>query len=327
VSERTKLPADVELEDRLAFGLTARQLAILIATAIGAYLAFGALSSVLPPPVAAALSTPVGVVGVLLALGCRDGVSADRLALLAMRHLALPRRRVLAPEDLPAAPDTRRRAGVAALDVPVRAVTRSGVIELAGDRFCLLVAASGTSFALRSDEEQAALVDAFGRFLNSLVEPVQIAVRGEPLDLDARAAALHESAAGLPDPALARAARGHARFLCELAGGDGIRRREILLVLGAQARDRETAATMLHRRAEEATGLLAGAGVSLRALDGDQAAGLLARTLDPPGPPAGSHLDGRSQHAEPGTSHEQGAGWCAARTARRSGRGRPPAHG
>jgi hypothetical protein len=289
VSERTNLPADVELEDVLAFGLTARQLAILIATGIGAYLAFGALSAVLPPPVAAALCTPVGVVGVLLALGRRDGVSADRLALLAARHLALPQRRVLAPEGPPA---TRRPSGVAALDVPVKAVLRSGVIELAGGRFCLLVAASGTSFALRSDEEQAALVDAFGRFLNSLVEPVQIAVRGEPLDLDARAAALHESAAGLPHPALARAARGHARFLCELAGGDEIRRRQILLVLGAQARDRETAAAMLHRRAEEAAGLLAGAGVSLRTLDGDQAAGLLARALDPPGPPAGSHLDG-----------------------------------
>jgi hypothetical protein len=291
MSRRTKLPADVELEDRIVFGLTARQLAILIATGIGAYLAFGALSSVLPPPVAAAFSTPVGVVGVLLALGRRDGVSADRLALLAVRHLALPRRRVLAPEGLPA-PDPRRRSSVAALDVPVRAVLRSGVIELAGGRFCLLVAASGTSFALRSDEEQAALVDAFGRFLNSLVDPVQIAVRGEPLDLDARAAALHESAARLPHSALTYAARGHAHFLCELASGDGLRRREILLVLGAQARDRETAAAMLHRRADEAAGLLAGAGVSLCALDGDQAAGLLARALDPPGPPAGSHLDG-----------------------------------
>ncbi|MGH2949466.1 MAG: PrgI family protein, partial [Solirubrobacteraceae bacterium] len=85
MSERTKLPADVELEDRLAFGLTARQLAILIATAIGAYLAFATLSSVLPPAVAAALSTPVGIVGVGLALGRRDGVSADRLALLGAR--------------------------------------------------------------------------------------------------------------------------------------------------------------------------------------------------------------------------------------------------
>jgi hypothetical protein len=292
VSERTKLPADVELEDRLAFGLTARQLAILLATAIGAYLAFATLSTVLPQPVAAALCTPVGIAGVLLAIGRRHGLSADRLALLAGRHLVVPRRRLLAPEGLRAARGRRSGSGMAALDVPVRAVLRSGVVELSDGRFCLLLAASGTSFALRSDDEQAALVEAFGRFLNGLTEPVQIAVRGEPLDLQARAANLHEAVAGLPDPALGDAARGHARFLTELAGRNGVRRREILLVLGAQARDRETAAAILHRRAEEASGLLAGAGVTLRTLDGDHAAELLARTLDPPGPPAGSHLDG-----------------------------------
>ncbi|MGH2950174.1 MAG: hypothetical protein ACRDPC_28570, partial [Solirubrobacteraceae bacterium] len=64
------------------------------------------------------------------------------------------------------------------------------------------------------------------------------------------------------------------------------------LVLSARARDRETVAAMLHRRADEATGLLAGADVTLRLLDGEHAAALLARTLDPPGPPAGTHLDG-----------------------------------
>jgi hypothetical protein len=169
---------------------------------------------------------------------------------------------------------------------------RSGVVELHGGRFCRVLAASGTSFALRSDEEQAALVEAFGRFLNALTEPVQITVRGEPLDLTARAAALEEAAAEMPDPALADAARGHARFLTELAGGERVRRREILLVLGTCARDRESAAAILQRRADDATELLAGAGVTLRPLDGDHAARLLARTLDPPGPPVGSHLEG-----------------------------------
>ncbi|MDE3070994.1 MAG: PrgI family protein, partial [Acidobacteriota bacterium] len=41
-----KLPADVELEDRLAFGFTAKQLALLAATAVcacGAFLAAGSL--------------------------------------------------------------------------------------------------------------------------------------------------------------------------------------------------------------------------------------------------------------------------------------------
>jgi hypothetical protein len=292
MTERIKLPADVELEDRLAFGLTARQLGILIAAAIGAYLAFSILSSVVPAPAAAALSTPVGVLGILFALGRRDGVSADRLALLGARYLASPRRRVLAPEGLPAPRNRREQPAVAALDLPVRAVLRSGVVELCDGRFCLLLAASGTSFVLRSDEEQAAMVEAFGRFLNGLTEPVQIAVRSEPLDLAARAAHLQQSATDLPDPALGQAAQDHARFLAQLGSGERVRRREILLVLSAHDRDRDAAATTLHRRAGEATELLSGAGVTLRPLDGDHAARLLARTLDPPGPPADSHLDG-----------------------------------
>ena len=48
----------------------------------------------------------------------------------------------------------------------------------------------------------------------------------------------------------------------------------------------------LTRRAGEAQELLRAAGVELRPLDGDQAAALLARALDPPGPPLGATLEG-----------------------------------
>jgi hypothetical protein len=289
---RTKLPADVELDDKLAFGLTARQLAILAATAAVAYLAFAALSSLLPAPLAVALCTPLAIAGVALALGRYDGVSADRLALLALRFVAWPRRRVLAPEGLPPRQPRGARPAVAALAMPVRAVLRSGVVELSDGRFCLLLAASGTSFALRSDEEQAALVEAFGRFLNGLADPVQITVRGEPLDLADRATALREHAASLAHPALAEAARAHADFLASLSTTGNVRRREILVTLTTHGRDRAAAQVILERRAEDACALLAGAGIGLRVLDGDQAAALLARALDPPGPPAGAHLDG-----------------------------------
>jgi membrane-bound lytic murein transglycosylase MltF len=37
VIERVRLPADIELEDRLAFGLSARQLGLLGAAAVAAY--------------------------------------------------------------------------------------------------------------------------------------------------------------------------------------------------------------------------------------------------------------------------------------------------
>jgi hypothetical protein len=293
MSERVRLPADVELEDRLAFGLTARQLVILAATALAAYALFAALSPLVLAPVALAASTPVALVGLALALGRRDGLSGDRFAAAGVRHLLRPRRRALAPEGLPSplrgAPPQPR---LSPLDLPVRAVLRSGVIELTTGESCLLLAASGPSFGLRSEEEQAALVEAFGRFLNGLVDPTAIAVCAKTVDLGERAAALERASRELPHPALKRAAVGHARFLAELAEGEDIRRREILLILTTRARERSAAQAALERRASEAAELLRAAAVDLRALRGEEAAALLPRALDPPGPPPGAGLSG-----------------------------------
>jgi hypothetical protein len=283
--DRVRLPADVELEDRLAFGLTARQLAILIATAVVAYGAYAAASTLLPVPVAAAAATPVALLGVGLALGRLDGLSGDRLALAAVLHVAQPRRRALAP-------DGPRPRGIGGLRAPVRAVLRNGLVEVDGSAWCLLLRATGASFELRSTEEQAALTDAYGRFLNSLTDPVQIAVRSEPLDLAGRAAALKHAAGRLPHPALRDAASGHAQFLAGLSAEGGLRRREILLILTARARDRATALATLRRRQDEARELLRAAGVELHALPGAEAANVLARAIDPPGPPAGCELTG-----------------------------------
>jgi PrgI family protein len=293
VIERVRLPADIELEDRLAFGLTFRQLTILSLAALLGYGVFTLASSLLPLPLAAAAAAPVALAGTVLALGRRDGLPADRLALIAARYLSRPRRRVLAPEGIPAPlPGAPARRALAPLDLPVRTVLRSGLVELTDGGFCQLLRASSTSFELRSEEEQAALVEAFGRFLNSVADPIEIVVSSEPVDLEARATALERAATGLPDAALRRAAFGHARFLSRLAAGEEVRRREILLVLAARARDRQAAQTALERRAAEAIELLRAAGVELRLLRGEEAANRLARLLDPPGPPAGSELTG-----------------------------------
>ena len=245
----------------------------------------------MPLPLAAATVAPLALAGALLALGHRDGLPADQLALLAARHLTRPRRRLLAPEGIPTPlPGTRRPA--AALEPPIRAVLRSGLVELQGGRYCRLLRCSATSFALRSDEEQAALVEAFGRFLNSSAEPMQVVVASEPVALDIRAEALERAALALAEPGLRRAALGHARFLAELAAGEQVRRREVLLVLATRARDRKTAAAGLERRAGEALELLRAAGIELHPLSGQEAAARLARAFDQPGPAAGSELTG-----------------------------------
>jgi len=292
-SSRVKLPADLELEDKLAFGLTARQLLLLGACAVASYGLYTITAAALPMPVAAALCAPLAIAGTVLSLGHKDGLPADRLARLALRYLTAPRRRLLAPDGLPAPlPGARRQPAVAPLDLPVRAVYRSGLVELVDGSFCLLLRAASGSFALKSDEEQAALVEAFGRFLNGLADPVAIYVRSEPVDLAARAHTLEQTAATIARPELADAARAHARFLRELPSDGELRRREILLLLITRAREASAARTTLERRSRETSELLRAAGIELSALDGEQTAALLAGAFDPPGPPAGSELDG-----------------------------------
>ena len=289
MSDRVRLPADTELEDRLAFSLTARQLTILGATGLIAYGLFSLARAALPLPLAIALAAPILAAGALLALGRRHGLSGDRLALAAARFLARPRLRLLAPEGIPPSlPGAPPRRAASALDLPVRAVYRSGLVELATGGFCLVLRASATSFALRSDDEQEALVEAFGRFLNGLADPIQIAVRSQPVDLNGWATRLENSVPESATRPLRAAAAAHARFVAGLAGQAEVRQREIVLILGSQAGEQ----TALERRAGETIDLLQAAGVELQQLTGEETAALLACTLDSPGPPTGSELTG-----------------------------------
>lgn len=293
MSDRVRLPADTELDDRLAFGLTARQLMILGASGLAGYCLFSLAKAVLPAPVAVAVGVPAVVVGVLLALGRRHGLPADRFALAATRFFARPRLMLLAPEGIPAPlPSAPARQATAAVDLPVRAVFGSGLVELTTGGFCLLLRASATGFALRSEEEQQALVEAFGRFLNGLADPIQIAVHSQPVDLNGWASRLQQSIPESASGLLKSAAAAHARFVADLGNQAEVRRREIVLVLNTRTRERTEAKTTLERRADETIGLLQSAGVELRRLSGAETALLLARTLDPPGPPPGAGLTG-----------------------------------
>jgi hypothetical protein len=285
---RVRIPADVERPDKLLAGLTARQLAILSVTAVALWAAFTATRHVVPIAAFGVVAVPVGAVAAMLALGRFEGVAADRWVTAAWRHHRSPHRLVPAPDGIAPAPAFvgAVSAGAAVplpapLRLPVAGVRADGIVDLGGDGLALVCRASAVTFALRTPTEQEALVAGFARFLNSLAEPVEVLVRAEPVDLTPAIDALLDSATGLPHPALEVAARGHARFLAELADRRDLLRREVLVVL--RQRGGDDAAGRLHRRAAEAGAALGAAGVILNVLDGSETAACLARALDPAG--------------------------------------------
>ena len=335
-----RIPADVDMHDRVLGPLTARQLAILAAAGAVLYLIWAATRAFLPVPVFLAFAVPVGAASAMLALGKRDGVPMDKLLVAAIRQRVAPRHRVAAPEGVRPAPtwltpDTGRttsqstgrrkgkgRAGQpeqvspSALRLPAEAVTETGVVDLGTDGLAVVAVASTVNFALRTPNEQEALVASFGRYLHSLTAPVQVLVRTERLDLSAQIAELRDRAGGLPHPALEAAAVEHADYLVQLGQQSDLLRRQVLLVLreplgvaaptdglggpgplavlgsmagkrrkqaGGQvdAGARRAAESRLVRRLGEAIELLSPAGIVVTPLDAGQATAVLASACNP----------------------------------------------
>jgi hypothetical protein len=281
-----KLPSDIDMADRIVWGLTARQLAILGLTGIVCSAMYLPLARW--PFVAALPIVVVAAAGIALALARPDGLVAELWVLQALRHVLTPRRRVLAPDGLPELPQwARSRGSVAALQLPLTGVNSAGVVVLGGGVFSIICRASAFNLALRAESERAALIEGFGRFLNSIDSPLSFVVRSERSDLGGHIAAIQQRAGVLPHPALEQAARDHAAFLDSLAQRRDVLRREVYVVLMTRAQDGNEAGVRLHARAEEARSLLRGLGIRLTALDGEGAAGLIARAFDPdcnPGP-------------------------------------------
>jgi hypothetical protein len=254
-SYAVRIPANVDMRDRVLGPLTARQLAILGVTGLVLYAAWAGTRAFLPIPVFLALAIPVASCAAILALGQRDGISMDRMLVAAIRQRVAPRHRVSAPEGVRPAPawltsqtaatstgrggkskgkgtaPVREEISPSALRLPAEAVTATGVVDLGADGLAVVAVASTVNFALRTPAEQEALVASFGRYLHSLTAPVQILVRTERLDLSGQINELLARAGGLPHPALEAAAIEHADYLAQLGEQTDLLRRQVLLVL------------------------------------------------------------------------------------------------
>lgn len=279
-----RIPADVDRPDTVIGGLTARQAAILAAGLVAAWAAAAVLRVWLPLPLALVAASPLALAAFAVVVARRDGMAGEQLVLAAVRYAFAAKRLVAAPDGLPRVPAVATHLagcsvpGVAALDLPLLGVSADGVVDLGGDGSALLCAVSPVNFALRTADEQEALVAVFARFLHGDLGGWQLVVATRPADPSPLAQRVAEAAAALPDPALEGAARGHADHLRALAAERGLLTRQVVVVLHDPRPPRASAAGLL-RRAEQAAALLAPAGVAVQVLDRPAAAATVAAAL------------------------------------------------
>ncbi|MCW6003726.1 PrgI family protein [Micromonospora sp. CPCC 205371] len=270
---RAMVPANIGAADKIAFGLTFRQLAILGGVGLAGFGLYRTYGQALPPMVWLILGLPIAAATVVIALGRRDGLPLD----VWLKHAFVLTRtpRTLAPGQ----PRATSVAAVAAKPVlpaplrsPVTAISPAGVLTSEGGNR-VVIACGTTNIHLRTGVEQAGLLDGFGRFLNSLTGPAQLVVSAHRHDLTGYAQAIADNAPRLPHPALEQAADDYATFLLELDASRDPLRRQVLVVVSGE------------RAADTATRALSGLGVETIALDGPAVTAALAAAVDPFAPP------------------------------------------
>ena len=278
---KIRIPANVEMADRILGGLTARQLAILAVHVVAIWGIWLAVGTHLPAYLFGAVAAPFGAFGLVWAMAPVEGTTLERLFASALRHASRPRRRVIAPEGIQATPSwwRPRTPPIAELESSAHSITDNGAVTLGDDGAAIICRASSLNFALRSEHEQRALVEGFGRLLNALDAPTQFVVRSERVDLRTFIETLEKHAGALPHPALEAAAREHAGYLESLAVRRDVLARTALLCIREHSGSPDALA-LLERRADDAASLLRGLGIRLERLDGSEASAVLARAGD-----------------------------------------------
>jgi hypothetical protein len=142
-----------------------------------------------------------------------------------------------------------------------------------------LVACTTVNIALRTGDEQTALIGAYGRWLNSLSEPVQIVISAQRVDLTGHAHRIADAADTLTNPALAEAARDYAAFLDELATRRDPLWRTVTVAVTAPGEKGRDADVL--RRADHTASALSALGAQTAVLDGARATAVLTCAVDP----------------------------------------------
>jgi hypothetical protein len=281
------MPADIEAPDKIVWGFTFRQIAVLGATLSAGYGLWRLLHNVVPLPVLIIGAVPLAALAFGLGFGRRDGLPMDAWLAHGAAFGLKPRRLATTRPQSTRGSAKARPDGL--LRLPATGIDTDGAITTA--RHTTVLVATGTAnLHLRTPDEQAGLLDGFGRWLNTLATPAQITVTTRPMNLAAHADTLTSRADDLPAPALRAAAAEHAAFLRRLDQSRQPLRRQVLV--SVTGRDGLSAT----RTATDSARALAGLGLPTQVLTGDLAAAVLSAAADPGHRPADTR---RALPAEP----------------------------
>ncbi|GIG69315.1 PrgI family protein [Phytomonospora endophytica] len=270
----------IDLADKVLFGLTTRQVAW---AATGAACTLGlwkAVTVFAPPAVAVAVCAPLGLLFAAIVFAQRDGARLDTLLWAALRT---PRRPLVPAPGVTAAPAWMNTDTAPVLPrvlrSPAKGVTADGLIDLGEDGYTIVLAVSTVNFVLRSPAEQDALVAGFARALHALSGPVQIISTQVPADLGDHARAVQ--AHTLPHQGLREAAEAHAAWLHDAST------RARLLHHRTYVAARATTRTGVDRRARDIADALAGCGLDCTPLTPAAVLELLDHITEPGTRPVG----------------------------------------
>lgn len=108
---------------------------------------------------------------------------------------------------------------------------RDGVVILKDGSLRAVMLVSSINFALKSVDEQNAIVQAYMQFLNSIDFPIQVIIQSRKMNIDAYLRQLSESEKTLPNELLKRQIRDYSDFIKQLVQlGDIMQKRFFIVV-------------------------------------------------------------------------------------------------
>lgn len=271
------IPANLDVEEKLAGPFTSRQSLILAATA-AVVLAVGEVArrtAHCSPLTLAGCTAPLIFAGLVLAVVKPGGVPADALLASGARYLHAGRRHANAPDRTSLPPRTKR---LRPLYKSITGHDDIGIVELDGGEVAVVLEVEPVCLDLIDAAEATDALSALGQILATQTGPATTSTVTVRIDLTEHAEAAAGLAAQLPTPQLRELALAQAGHLRELAEDRQLWQRRHLITVRHTGPGAQSVAS---NRARALADALSASGINAAVLNPAELTGLLLTACDP----------------------------------------------